>query len=318
MIDRDAAGRGRARLTRPRHRLQRQPVRNERGVIARAGQRDQPEVALEHDRLRLARHAREAEPARPQALRHHPFPTQRPVLADRRDQRVEIARIGHRAAHCPRVGDRMRARRRRRSRPPPRAGRSRRSPRRRAPWSARRAGWTRTLASSRARRRMKSTTAGSSTGGLVSGRVTSVVTPPAAAAALALAMVSRCSAPGSPTKARMSIRPGATTSPSQSTTRASAGNWSRVTLTPTPAMISSMTMSPPQRLGLLNGIDETRVEEGDRRRWRHGPPVISESGSRAQGRGVSSCLPRQKRLDAALPPRRSRRRADLSARSSAG
>ena len=34
------------------------------------------------------------------------------------------------------------------------------------------AGWMRTFASSRARRRMKSTTAGSSTGGLVSGRVT--------------------------------------------------------------------------------------------------------------------------------------------------
>ena len=54
----------------------------------------------------------------------------------------------------------------------------------------------RTLASSRARRRMKSTTAGSSTGGLVSGRMTRLVTPPAAAAALALAIVSRCSAPG--------------------------------------------------------------------------------------------------------------------------
>ena len=57
------------------------------------------------------------------------------------------------------------------------------------------------LAVSRARRLRKSTTAGSSTGGLVSGRATKVVTPPAAAAAVAVAMVSRYSAPGSPTKA---------------------------------------------------------------------------------------------------------------------
>ena len=34
------------------------------------------------------------------------------------------------------------------------------------------------------------------------------MTPPAAAAAVAVAIVSRCSAPGSPTKARMSMRPG--------------------------------------------------------------------------------------------------------------
>ena len=40
-----------------------------------------------------------------------------------------------------------------------------------------------------------------------------VVTPPAAAAWLAEASVSRYSAPGSPMKARMSIRPGATTRP---------------------------------------------------------------------------------------------------------
>ena len=44
-----------------------------------------------------------------------------------------------------------------------------------------------------------------------------VVTPPAAAAWLAEASVSRYSAPGSPMKARMSTRPGATTRPSQST-----------------------------------------------------------------------------------------------------
>ena len=52
--------------------------------------------------------------------------------------------------------------------------------------------------------------AGSSIAGAVSGWQTMVVTPPAAAAWLAEAMLSRCSAPGSPMKARMSIRPGAT------------------------------------------------------------------------------------------------------------
>lgn len=85
------------------------------------------------------------------------------------------------------------------------------------------AGRTLTLAVSRARRSTKSTMAGSSITGLVSGMQTSVVTPPAAAAALAEARVSRCSAPGSPTKARISISPGVSTRPAQSTRFASAG-----------------------------------------------------------------------------------------------
>jgi DNA polymerase III subunit gamma/tau len=80
------------------------------------------------------------------------------------------------------------------------------------------AGSMRTAAVSRARRSTKSTTAGSSTGGWVSGMVTTVVTPPAAAARLAEAKVSRCSAPGSPTKARRSMRPGASTRPRASIT----------------------------------------------------------------------------------------------------
>src|SRR6185437_7659429 len=106
------------------------------------------------------------------------------------------------------------------------------------------AGRMRTRAS-RARRMRKSTTAGLSTGGEVSGRAISVVTPPAAAAALALAMVSRCSAPGSPTKARMSMNPGATTSPPQSMTRAPSGAEAAVTAPPRPAMRPSLTNTPP-------------------------------------------------------------------------
>ena len=70
VIDRRAAGRRQARFARPRHRLERKTVRDERRVIARAGQRDQTQIALEHDRLRLARHARQAKPARAQAFRH--------------------------------------------------------------------------------------------------------------------------------------------------------------------------------------------------------------------------------------------------------
>jgi len=51
--------------------------------------------------------------------------------------------------------------------------------------------------------------------GEVSGWQMMVVMPPAAAAWLAEAKVSRWLAPGSPTKARMSISPGATILPSQ-------------------------------------------------------------------------------------------------------
>src|SRR3954469_16349129 len=76
-------------------------------------------------------------------------------------------------------------------------------------------GWMLTMAVSRARRSTKSTVAELSITGLVSGWQTIVVMPPAAAARLAEAKVSRWPAPGSPTKARMSISPGATPLPPQ-------------------------------------------------------------------------------------------------------
>src|ERR1700730_216852 len=72
-----------------------------------------------------------------------------------------------------------------------------------------------TIAVSRARRITKSTVAELSITGEVSGWQMMVVMPPAAAAWLAGAKVSRWLAPGSPTKARMSISPGATILPSQ-------------------------------------------------------------------------------------------------------
>ena len=94
-----------------------------------------------------------------------------------------------------------------------------------------------------------------------------MVTPPAAAAALALAMVSRCSAPGSPTNARMSMRPGETTSPAQSTTRASARQLVARDRGADAGDDAVDRDQPAARLGLLHGIDEAGVDEGDRRRW---------------------------------------------------
>ena len=82
---------------------------------------------------------------------------------------------------------------------------------------------TLTTALSRARRWMKSTSATWSMTGSVSGITTMVVTPPAAAAWLAVLRVSRCSWPGSPVNTCMSIRPGHSTWPLQSTTLARSG-----------------------------------------------------------------------------------------------
>ena len=98
---------GEPSLARPRHRLERQTVRDQRGVIAGAGQRDEAQIALEHNGFRFARHAGQAKPGRAQAFRHHPLAAQRPVLADRRDKRVKVAGVSHGAAHGQRIGDRM-------------------------------------------------------------------------------------------------------------------------------------------------------------------------------------------------------------------
>src|SRR5712672_1089964 len=76
-------------------------------------------------------------------------------------------------------------------------------------------GWMLTIAVSRARRKTKSTVAELSITGEVSGWQMMVVMPPVAAAWLADAKVSRWLAPGSPTKARMSISPGAMILPAQ-------------------------------------------------------------------------------------------------------
>ena len=77
-------------------------------MIARAGQRDEAQVALEHDRLGFARNAGQAEAARALALGHHALADEVAVLASMHDERAEIARVGQRAAHRLRIGDAVR------------------------------------------------------------------------------------------------------------------------------------------------------------------------------------------------------------------
>ena len=117
-------------------------------------------------------------------------------------------------------------------------------------------GCTCTIEVSRARRSTKSTIAGSSIAGEVSGCDTIVVTPPAAAAWLAEAMVSRYSAPGSPMKARMSMRPGATTLPLQSITSVASGT----PAAPIPRLASRITPSAIRRSpSILRSREGSRI-----------------------------------------------------------
>src|SRR3954467_3234878 len=96
-----------------------------------------------------------------------------------------------------------------------------------------------TIAVSRARRSTKSTVAELSMTGEVSGWQMMVVMPPAAAAWLADANVSRWLAPGSPTKARMSISPGATILPAQLMMSVPSGT----PAAPMPRLLSRITPS---------------------------------------------------------------------------
>src|SRR3954467_11384877 len=96
-----------------------------------------------------------------------------------------------------------------------------------------------TIAVSRARRSTKSTVAELSITGEVSGWQMMVVMPPAAAAWLAEAKVSRWLAPGSPTKARMSISPGATILPAQLMMSVPSGT----PAAPMPRLLSRITPS---------------------------------------------------------------------------
>src|SRR6185436_15891829 len=105
-----------------------------------------------------------------------------------------------------------------------------------------------------------------------------VVTPPAAAAWLAEAMVSRYSAPGSPTKARMSMRPGATTLPLQSTTSVPSGT----PAAPMPRLASRITPSAIRRSPAMS-----RSRDGSTMRaavGQHGSGVRQVAGQRLEHR----------------------------------
>ena len=73
-------------------------------MIAALGQRNEPHVALEHDGLGRGGHAGEPEPRRELAFVHHSLSDDVGILGVMHDERVEIARIGQRAAHDLRVG----------------------------------------------------------------------------------------------------------------------------------------------------------------------------------------------------------------------
>ena len=124
-------------------------------------------------------------------------------------------------------------------------------------------GWMLTIAVSRARRRMKSTVAELSITGLVSGWQMMVVMPPAAAAWLAEAKVSRWLAPGSPTKARMSISPGATTLPAQLTMSVPSGTpaapMPRLESRITPSAISTSPVMSRSREGSIRRALASRI-----------------------------------------------------------
>src|ERR1043166_286289 len=124
-------------------------------------------------------------------------------------------------------------------------------------------GWILTIAVSRARRRMKSTVAELSITGFVSGWQMIVVMPPAAAAWLAEAKVSRWPAPGSPTKARMSISPGATTLPAQLTISVPSGTpaapMPRLESRITPSAISTSPVMSRLRDGSISRALASRI-----------------------------------------------------------
>ncbi len=121
-----------------------------------------------------------------------------------------------------------------------------------------------TIAVSRARRSTKSTVAELSMTGEVSGWQMMVVMPPAAAAWLAEAKVSRWLAPGSPTKARMSISPGATILPAQLMMSVPSGT----PAAPMPRLASRIDAIGNQDVAgpveIPGGIDDAGVGEQDR------------------------------------------------------
>src|ERR1700743_718464 len=148
-------------------------------------------------------------------------------------------------------------------------------------------GWMLTIAVSRARRSTKSTVAELSITGEVSGWQIMLVMPPVAAAWLADAKVSRWPAPGSPTKARMSIRPGAMILPAQLMMSVPSGTpaapMPRLLSRITPSAIStspgpsksrdgSTTRAFASRIGRRSVSMTSRVRQGAGECFEHRPP----------------------------------------------
>src|SRR6201994_3164588 len=144
-----------------------------------------------------------------------------------------------------------------------------------------------TIAVSRARRSTKSTVAELSMTGEVLGWQMMVVMPPVAAACLAEAKVSRWLAPGSPTKARMSIRPGATILPPQLMMSVPSGTpaapmprlLSRITPSaistspgPSKSLEGSMTRALAKRIGRRSVSMASRVRQVAGERFQHRHP----------------------------------------------
>ena len=145
---------------------------------------------------------------------------------------------------------------------------------------------------SRARRWTKSTMAGSSMTGFVSGMETMVVTPPAAAASPALLSVSRWAAPGSPMKARMSMRPGAEHLPA-AIDHLRIGGLHDLRPDRLDHAVAHQHAAP--LLAVAGGVDEAGVFQQDRsisrhHRWSPFPlPSAGEGGLRSRsGEGPSS------------------------------
>ena len=69
------------------------------GMIARLREGHEPQVAFEHDRLGRLRNAEQAKACRKLAFVHDAVADQIRILGVVHDQRVEVARVGERAAH---------------------------------------------------------------------------------------------------------------------------------------------------------------------------------------------------------------------------
>ena len=200
MIDGDAAGDGKAFFLGGADRFEQFRAGDQARVIACSGQPNESEITHEHHGFGYLRNAGKAEPRGEFTFVHNSFRGEIGVLGEVRNDRVAIARIEQGPTHELRVHHAFMA-----IAESDGAGLLEKADLRHLlagePLGERGAREDAQGRSARTGRKMKSTIAGSSITGSVSGRQIKVVMPPVAAARLAEANVSRCSAPGWPTKA---------------------------------------------------------------------------------------------------------------------